>query len=814
MNSEAPRLTSEVTTETVDEAQTDASILAGARPGDDVEPEFAKDAGETASTKKIAPGANGPETPLSHMSDTTAAENRVAESIEGSLLDLLDSKLKSSSRDALDPDADNTLPCSEPHGAKGCSPTARKADGTELAVAEATEGSTEGGPPLATKPKPEAAKVSEGGGPLLPVKLKPKPPMVPPPAHLLAAAKAQREGLGASVAAAKVEKEQIGPLPVPPPPPPVYPNMASQLRPLVWPLQPYVVLMPMPITPTINRSWSGFLALTRGSGKVLKLFATLIQGDANAISTLAQATNGSLCVSHRVPFTDLARRTPSAIISMVPLSTPQDQALCDEYEAYFRSKDRAGVAHPDGVSQAFYVVPPSSVQACGFQNIPAPACRSLLGAVAPPPGMLGSVDGSNSVTPQPAAQTCISESADRTKDISATSQALEELSQSNFSTCAGEAAKATVSPAKTPLREGVPDKIVNQQELFARKASAQGAHDKTAEQQELSVKQPLREEATDKAAEQRDSSASEPVRQGAPDKATEQQESSAKKPLAEEVPDRSAKRPRALPKPPSGAEKASRATEQPSAPHLHNHNDRYSSHSTHQPAQDRTPTPHHAPHPHQPPPHHTSFGYGPSPGYYDYPPPPAGWLGHQHPPPPPHHYPNLAYPAVAGSAWATTAPQDATGSGWGVEAPAIAPDAKPAAEAPAALATSASSNHRRKHRTRRKSSSRDRRPQAGRSRKSPKDQSRDRLKSPKEVHKRRRRKNTEASSSTALAARLDALFGDVNFDSGSGSDDASMRKSSAREHNDSGCSKGELPDDWEEASEWSPPLFEDDPGTG
>ncbi|CAE8598819.1 unnamed protein product [Polarella glacialis] len=164
-------------------------------------------------------------------------------------------------------------------------------------------------------------------------------------------------------------------------------------------------MMPPP-GPAVTRKWSGFVSLTRGVGPQplqLRLHATLLHGDADAAEAALRSpaagsggggsSSGVLRISHRVPFADLARRAPSAILSLVPMTNAQDQAQCDEYARYFGSKERAGVAHPDGASLALYVVPPSAALACGFNYLSGVLPRRcLLAAVAPPPGMLGSAD--------------------------------------------------------------------------------------------------------------------------------------------------------------------------------------------------------------------------------------------------------------------------------------------------------------------------------------------------------------------------------------------------------------------------------------
>ncbi|CAJ1359133.1 unnamed protein product, partial [Effrenium voratum] len=86
------------------------------------------------------------------------------------------------------------------------------------------------------------------------------------------------------------------------------------------------------------------------------------------------AANSSVAdITHRVPFDDVAKKVASgSILSLVPNSI-MEQASFDEYNKYFRSKSRAGVARLDG-SLALYVMP------CG-EDIP--ALRDSLYALGP-----------------------------------------------------------------------------------------------------------------------------------------------------------------------------------------------------------------------------------------------------------------------------------------------------------------------------------------------------------------------------------------------------------------------------------------------
>jgi len=106
----------------------------------------------------------------------------------------------------------------------------------------------------------------------------------------------------------------------------------------------------------------------------------------------AAGQNGVLNISHRVPFDDLARRTPGAVLVLNAL-TPHDQAQYDEYVRYFRAKMRAGVARLDEVD-ALYVVPPADEATGLVKALEAAGCPSLprnmlLGVVAATPGPTG-----------------------------------------------------------------------------------------------------------------------------------------------------------------------------------------------------------------------------------------------------------------------------------------------------------------------------------------------------------------------------------------------------------------------------------------
>jgi len=143
---------------------------------------------------------------------------------------------------------------------------------------------------------------------------------------------------------------------------------------------------------TSKPAWSGRMALARSMGKQLNMHAALLYGRVQLVELclrIAAGNSGVLNISHRVPFDDLARRTPGAVFSFVPCSQ-QEHSQYDEYVHYFKSKARAGVAHLDEVD-ALYIVPPSdeaapllnTLQAAGASAFPK---NTLLGVVAPRPG--------------------------------------------------------------------------------------------------------------------------------------------------------------------------------------------------------------------------------------------------------------------------------------------------------------------------------------------------------------------------------------------------------------------------------------------
>merc|ERR1719321_2412436 len=99
------------------------------------------------------------------------------------------------------------------------------------------------------------------------------------------------------------------------------------------------------------------MKLTRSGGKPLNLQAQLLHGKVQLVELALRTAAGSggvLNISHRVPFDDLAKRSPGAVLAFVPV-TPLEQAMYNEYIRYFGSKARAGVANLDA-NDSLYLV--------------------------------------------------------------------------------------------------------------------------------------------------------------------------------------------------------------------------------------------------------------------------------------------------------------------------------------------------------------------------------------------------------------------------------------------------------------------------
>eukprot|EP00811_Abedinium_folium_P000902 NODE_10828_length_1326_cov_2.474562.p1 GENE.NODE_10828_length_1326_cov_2.474562~~NODE_10828_length_1326_cov_2.474562.p1 ORF type:complete len:338 (-),score=123.41 NODE_10828_length_1326_cov_2.474562:312-1325(-) len=139
-------------------------------------------------------------------------------------------------------------------------------------------------------------------------------------------------------------------------------------------------------------AWAGRMTLTRSFAKQLNVHATLLHGQVQLVELclrIAAGSGGLLNISHRVPFDDLARRTPGAIFSFLPMVVPE-QAQYEEYMSYFRAKARAGVARLNEVD-ALYIVPPAKeaepllTKLQAASGVAMPKDR-LIGVVAATPG--------------------------------------------------------------------------------------------------------------------------------------------------------------------------------------------------------------------------------------------------------------------------------------------------------------------------------------------------------------------------------------------------------------------------------------------
>eukprot|EP00929_Paragymnodinium_shiwhaense_P108397 TRINITY_DN74716_c0_g1_i1.p1 TRINITY_DN74716_c0_g1~~TRINITY_DN74716_c0_g1_i1.p1 ORF type:complete len:647 (-),score=175.77 TRINITY_DN74716_c0_g1_i1:138-2078(-) len=171
-----------------------------------------------------------------------------------------------------------------------------------------------------------------------------------------------------------------GAAPLPPPAaPPLAPHLPTPPAPPAAP--PAAPAVPPPPAqapgPPKQPSWIGKMVLTRSMVKPLNTQATLLHGKVQLVELalrIAAGQSGILNVSHRVPFEDLARRTPGAVLSFIPLA-PQEHMQYGEYVKYFGTKQRAGVVKLDDVD-ALYIVPPCDAVA--------PLLRALEASGAPP----------------------------------------------------------------------------------------------------------------------------------------------------------------------------------------------------------------------------------------------------------------------------------------------------------------------------------------------------------------------------------------------------------------------------------------------
>ncbi|PHJ16318.1 rna binding motif-containing zinc finger, partial [Cystoisospora suis] len=94
--------------------------------------------------------------------------------------------------------------------------------------------------------------------------------------------------------------------------------------------------------------------MCRNDKRRVQVFVTLLRGEvSNALIHLP----GPLNVSHRSKWEEVAAKTILAVMT-IEAAHPDQQALLDEYIAYFSSKERAGVANVSS-SQYVYLVPPN-----------------------------------------------------------------------------------------------------------------------------------------------------------------------------------------------------------------------------------------------------------------------------------------------------------------------------------------------------------------------------------------------------------------------------------------------------------------------
>lgn len=138
------------------------------------------------------------------------------------------------------------------------------------------------------------------------------------------------------------------------------------------------------------------MAITRSGGKHLNVQASLLHGKVQLVELAlrtAAGAGGVLNISHRVPFDDLAKRMPGAVLAFVPASMAE-QAMYTEYVRYFGAKARAGVANLDA-NDSLYMVPPVGeasglLAALEASGAPSPLPRNcLLGVITARPSAQG-----------------------------------------------------------------------------------------------------------------------------------------------------------------------------------------------------------------------------------------------------------------------------------------------------------------------------------------------------------------------------------------------------------------------------------------
>jgi len=160
------------------------------------------------------------------------------------------------------------------------------------------------------------------------------------------------------------------------------------------PALPGVLPTPAPASDAVQSkaAWTGKMTLARSNRKQLQTQATLLHGKVELVELAlrsAAGSSGMLNVSHRVPFDDVARRTPGAVLQFIPL-TVNEQLQYGEYVQYFRSKVRAGVA-PLDKAEALYLIPPADetaglLAALATAGVPPLPKNCLLGIIADAPG--------------------------------------------------------------------------------------------------------------------------------------------------------------------------------------------------------------------------------------------------------------------------------------------------------------------------------------------------------------------------------------------------------------------------------------------
>jgi len=173
-------------------------------------------------------------------------------------------------------------------------------------------------------------------------------------------------------------------------PPPAAPTVMPALNPPAAPSgAAFVGAVGVPSTGgAAPPAWSGSITLARNMAKRLQTRAVLLHGrvqDVEVALRCAAGNYGVLDITHRVPFDEVAKRSPATLLAMTP-STAAEQALLEEYIRYFRTKERAGVVKLEG-TLSLYTFPAgedilplqSSVYALG-PHVPRSGC--ILGLIA------------------------------------------------------------------------------------------------------------------------------------------------------------------------------------------------------------------------------------------------------------------------------------------------------------------------------------------------------------------------------------------------------------------------------------------------